>query len=224
MEKERKIKLLSLCVLIVAVLGLTIAFAALSQTLTINGSATAEKSSWDVRFENLNLSEKTGTAEVSTSPSLTETTISGLNISLSKPGDKIIYEFDLVNNGSIDAKLTDITINTLLIKELRECMENVTSDCLKKYDVNNIGTINSSTLSIVGSAFDVNLYEGDTPVKVYTLNKRTGKESGLWVNAHETKHLKFVVEFRDNASFTFSEQINIFDSNEPAISLTFEQK
>ena len=42
MEKERKIKLLSLCVLIVAVLGLTIAFAALSQTLTINGSATAE--------------------------------------------------------------------------------------------------------------------------------------------------------------------------------------
>lgn len=224
MEKERKIKLLSLCVLIVAVLGLTIAFAALSQTLTINGSATAEKSSWDVRFENLNLSEKTGTAEVSTSPSLTETTISGLNISLSKPGDKIIYEFDLVNNGSIDAKLTDITINTLLIKELRECMENVTSDCLKKYDVNNIGTINSSTLSIVGNAIDVNLYEDDTIVKVYTLNKRTGKESGLWVNAHETKHLKFVIAFKDDASFTFGEQINIFDPNEPAISLTFEQK
>lgn len=224
MEKERKIKLLSLCVLIVAVLGLTIAFAALSQTLTINGSATAEKSSWDVRFENLNLSEKTGTAEVSTSPSLTETTISGLNISLSKPGDKIIYEFDLVNNGSIDAKLTDITINNLIIKDLRECLSNATSDCVKKYDVNNDGAFNANDTAVIGNSFDVNLYEGDTPVKVYTLNKRTGYESGLWVNAHETKHLKFVIAFKDDARFTFGEQINIFDPNEPAISLTFEQK
>ena len=34
MEKDRKIKVLSLCALLVAVLGLTVAFAALSQTLT----------------------------------------------------------------------------------------------------------------------------------------------------------------------------------------------
>ena len=38
MEKERKIKVLSIVALIVAVLGLTVAFAALSQTLTINGT------------------------------------------------------------------------------------------------------------------------------------------------------------------------------------------
>ena len=39
MEKTRKIKIISLCALLVAVLGLTVAFASLSQTLTINGSA-----------------------------------------------------------------------------------------------------------------------------------------------------------------------------------------
>ena len=37
MEKERKIKALILVALVVAVIGLTVAFAALSQTLTING-------------------------------------------------------------------------------------------------------------------------------------------------------------------------------------------
>ena len=39
MEKERKIKILSIIALIIAVLGLTVAFAALSETLTINGTA-----------------------------------------------------------------------------------------------------------------------------------------------------------------------------------------
>ena len=39
MEKTRQIKIISLCALLVAVLGLTVAFASLSQTLTINGSA-----------------------------------------------------------------------------------------------------------------------------------------------------------------------------------------
>lgn len=36
MEKARKVKIISLCALLVAVLGLTVALAALSQMLTIN--------------------------------------------------------------------------------------------------------------------------------------------------------------------------------------------
>ena len=47
MEKERRIKTLSLVALIVAVLGLTVAFAALSQTLTINGTASINSATWD---------------------------------------------------------------------------------------------------------------------------------------------------------------------------------
>lgn len=44
MEKERKIKVLSLFAMIVAVLGLTVAFAAMSTTLKINGTATLDAS------------------------------------------------------------------------------------------------------------------------------------------------------------------------------------
>ena len=104
MEKTRKVKIISLIVLVVMILCLTVAFAALSQTLTINGSAAVNTASWDIHFENLTLSEKTGTAEVSGTPQLTGTAISGIDVSLNKPGDKIVYEFDLVNNGSIEAK------------------------------------------------------------------------------------------------------------------------
>ena len=56
MEKQRKIKVMSVVALIVAVLGLTVAFAALSQTLTINGTANVDAASWDIHFETISSS------------------------------------------------------------------------------------------------------------------------------------------------------------------------
>ena len=111
MEKERKIKVLSVAALLVAVLGLTVAFAALSQTLTINGSATVNAASWDVHFENLSEATIEGGAEVVTKPTITEdgTSIQTFKVKLTKPLDSVIYTFDVKNAGSINAKLTGIT-------------------------------------------------------------------------------------------------------------------
>ena len=229
MEKTRKVKIISLIVLVIMVLGLTVAFAALSQTLTINGSAAVNAASWDIHFENLTLSEKTGTAEVSGTPQLTGTVISGINASLNKPGDKIVYEFDLVNNGSIGAKLTYIKVNNLIsessyVQKIYDCVGNTTTECINKYDFDKDGRISAADTTKVYGAFDIYLYDGDTKVEKYTKNGRTGKESGLWLEAHETKHLKFVIAFNDTASFVFDEKITIFDPTKPAVTLTFEQK
>ena len=49
-------------------------------------------------------------------------------------------------------------------------------------------------------------------------------ESGLWLEVHETRHLKLVIAFRVTASFVFDEKITIFDPTKPAVTLTFEQK
>ena len=231
MEKTRKVKIISLIVLVIMVLGLTVAFAALSQTLTINGSAAVNAASWDIHFENLTLSEKTGTAEVSGTPQLTGTVISGINVSLNKPGDKIVYEFDLVNNGSIEAKLTNINVNNLIFKssyvqkivqKISDCIVNTTTECINKYDFNKDGVITSADTSGVPAAFDINLYDGSTMVEEYRKNNR--EEKGLWLEAHETKHLRFVIAFNDTASFVVDEKITIFDSTKPAVTLTFEQK
>lgn len=227
MEKTRKVKIISLIVLVVMVLGLTVAFAALSQTLTINGSAAVNTASWDIHFENLTLSEKTGTAEVSGTPQLTGTSISGIDVSLNKPGDKIVYEFDLVNNGSIEAKLTNINVNNLIskssyIQKIYDCLGNITTECINKYDFNKDGGLSSQDVFTVYGAFDINLYDGSTRVQAYRKNNRG--ESGLWLEAHETRHLKLVIAFRDTASFVFDEKITIFDPTKPAVTLTFEQK
>ena len=229
MEKARKMKIISLIVLVVMVLGLTVAFAALSQTLTINGSATVNTASWDIHFENLTLSEKTGTAEVSGTPSLTGTVISGVDVSLNKPGDKIVYEFDLVNNGSIEAKLTDINVNNLIsessyVQKIYDCIGNTTSECINKYDLNKDGAITGTDPSVLYGSFDIYLYDGDTRVAKYSKNSKTGKESGLWLEAHETKRLRLVIAFKDTASFVVDEKITIFDPSKPAVTLTFEQK
>ena len=114
MEKERKIKTLSIVALIVAVLGLTVAFASLSQVLTIRGTTTAKGGKWDIHFEKdgsgatMVKPVKTGEAEA-TDASLNSTSISGIAVTLKKPGDTVTYEFDVKNAGTIDAKIGALT-------------------------------------------------------------------------------------------------------------------
>lgn len=112
MEKERKVKIISLTALIVAILGLTVAFAAMSQTLTINGTANLDAASWDIHFENLiydSLGEGTSTG----TPVMEGTTITKIDAVVTKPGDMVGYFFDIVNKGSINAKIESISVSAL---------------------------------------------------------------------------------------------------------------
>ena len=98
-------------VALVAVLGLTVAFSALSTTLTINGQAKVNKSSWDVHFDNLELVEEKGHGEGNTVGKGTTDAkieesgieINNLNAELSEPNDSVTYTVDIVNEGEIDA-------------------------------------------------------------------------------------------------------------------------
>ena len=53
MEKERRTKALLLSTLVVVVATLSIAFAAMSRTLSINGTAKMDTASWSVYFNKL---------------------------------------------------------------------------------------------------------------------------------------------------------------------------
>ena len=112
MEKERKIKVLSLVALIVAVLGLTVAFASLSQMLTINGTANVDAASWDIHFENLT-SDTIDDAMVNAEPTLSATKITGIDVTLTKPNDGATFLVDIVNGGTIDAKIDSVEISSL---------------------------------------------------------------------------------------------------------------
>ena len=106
------VKNIILGILAVALIGMTVAYAALTQKLTIDSQASVAGSTWDVHFANLGAAEKTGNPVITTPAKLTNTTISELDVAFTLPGESVSYTFDIVNNGTIDARLDKMKINT----------------------------------------------------------------------------------------------------------------
>ena len=117
--KDRRLTILIILIVILSLVGIGIAFAAFSQTLTINGSAEVEASSWQVVFEGMNnvntIDSPTivGTAEEVTHPTIknNSTEISTYSVSLKTPGDSITYNFKIHNKGDFAANLSALTIS-----------------------------------------------------------------------------------------------------------------
>lgn len=100
-------------ILIGLILLLTVAYASLSATIKPKFVGVTQSAlSWDVGFKTGTV---TGTASGNTSSitcgsaTATATTISGINVSLSNPGDKCSYTFQIQNNGTVGASISAIT-------------------------------------------------------------------------------------------------------------------
>ena len=104
MQKDRGFRVLAIVAICVAIVGLSIGYAALQQTLTITTAATTKGETWSVKFANLGTPTLGGKAAVSTAATITDTLIN-INIDLKQPGDSAVYTFDVTNAGTIDAKL-----------------------------------------------------------------------------------------------------------------------
>ena len=110
-EKKGRGSFIAILVLVL-VLGISIGYAALSTTLNINGSTTIGKSSWDVHFANVKATTTTG-ATVTKAPTITEGKTTEVTYEVTLPTPGTFYEFtvDVVNAGSLDAKLSaDATV------------------------------------------------------------------------------------------------------------------
>ena len=114
MEKDRGAKIIVAIALVVAIVGLTIGYAAYSATLKITGTANVDPAKWDVHFANKSGDSLTGTIEgnavETTAPTLTATNISGFDVTLKAPGDTVTYNFLVKNTGTIDAILTSFSM------------------------------------------------------------------------------------------------------------------
>jgi len=112
---QEKTKNVLLAVLIVGLVSMTVAYAALSTTLTISSSAKVAASKWDIQITGwkqetvLNLNGGTSEATVKASPSVTATAVTGIEVTFKKPGDAVQFTFNIENKGDIDAKLTSAT-------------------------------------------------------------------------------------------------------------------
>ena len=122
MKDERFFKVGVLIALVVSILSLTIGYALYNETLTISGTinAAGTASTWDVHFEGTNGSTTTltaptlaGSATVATQPTLAATSISGFKVNFFAPGDSVTYNFQVANDGDLDAVLTTATIGSI---------------------------------------------------------------------------------------------------------------
>lgn len=107
--KNERIKSLLIGILAAGLTSMTFAYALLSQRLDINSTAKVNKSTWDIHFSGGEAVNGTGTntGKVKTTPTLSNYLISGMVVELTKPGDSASYKFNIVNGGTIDAKITE---------------------------------------------------------------------------------------------------------------------
>lgn len=110
MKNQKKVILVVL--LIAAIMALSIAFALLSQTLRINGSAKIVPGTWEIKFKDLQDVELNGGAIEDSKPTLqsNDTVIGDYAVTLMVSEDSATYKFKVVNNGSINAKLAKIIV------------------------------------------------------------------------------------------------------------------
>ena len=173
MEKEIRTKALVVVVLLIVVAGLTIAFAALSATLNINGTAYLDAAKWGIRFENLSSSTKIGSATTTGTAKIEETKaaeITGINVSLSTPGDKVTYTVDLVNKGTINAKIDNIEKTVLTQEHQRYLTFKVTDKNgyeIKQGDILEKGETKKITITI---EFIKDLTKEDLPKQTSTIS------------------------------------------------------
>ena len=117
---NNKTKNIILAVLVIGLVGMTIAYASLTQTLTINNNQATVSSNWRVRFNGTVTTTvgttisgtTTGATFTSGTPTVTNDrqTITGLQATFTKPGDYVEVAFKVQNEGNIAAKGSSTTL------------------------------------------------------------------------------------------------------------------
>jgi len=120
MEHKKTILLVAL---VIGIISMTIAFALLQTNLSISGTATSPRVTWDVEIDNWDQTSISSDAPTITAPTITGTSITGLGVNLTKPGQSVTYEFDIVNKGTIDAKLSAAPTGSFTCNSGKTCTD-----------------------------------------------------------------------------------------------------
>ncbi len=182
--KDRSFKIVTIVALLVAVLGLSIGYAAYAENLKISGTVAVKASSntWDVHFENISAASFTGIANEMVSPDLTSTVISKFEVNFFAPGDSVSYTFDVVNKGLLNAKLTTFSKGSL------SC-EPSTNSTATATEANALCRDLTYTLT----------YADGSEVKVGDLVK--------YEDGNNTKTLKVTVAWKDDSTISLTDDV-----------------
>ena len=101
--------------LLIVVLTITIGFALLSTTLSINGTAGINSNTWNIHWDDTSVHETSGSVTAKTPAAVTdaEKLNIGFEVEFELPGDYYEFTVDIKNAGTIDAKISEIVADKL---------------------------------------------------------------------------------------------------------------
>lgn len=134
MKKDKNRNSVIISCLVVAIIAMSVGYAALAQQLTINGTAGTGDASWAIEFEsitkNTTLTSTEGVTEVA-QPTASGTSAT-FDVTLDKPGTKIVYDVVVKNAGTIDATYVSMSgvdeANTAEPTEIQYTVEKTDAD------------------------------------------------------------------------------------------------
>ena len=131
-----KFKNAILIILAVCLIGITVAYATLSQNLDISGVAKIGKTSWNIHFTKVLTPKAEGYAEGGKATLNSDSTVLTVSEGILKvPGDTITYVFDVINEGDLDAEVETV-LTTIDSCKASDNTTDVTMYCDKiKYDL-----------------------------------------------------------------------------------------
>ncbi len=108
MKQGRNGQLIIIAILAVAILVMSVGFAAFAQNLTINGTVSVTPVKWSVHWDTASFSQAQNSVTVA-HPTFTGTLLT-FSASLTEPGDFAEFTIDAVNDGDFDAELKSIVL------------------------------------------------------------------------------------------------------------------
>lgn len=219
-EKTKVVYLIIIAALSVTVLLTSVAFALLSQQLTINGNAVINPAKWDVQFTDYSVTT-TLNGSVTRNPSL-GTSFGRFEVELTKPGDYVTFDITVENKGQIDATLTEVLMNTpefMGENGYYDLDEPVDFDFDLDDDVDDDISDDPVLVDPAGDLFRNNDWFEYTFTNLDgSAIATTGNDAIL--RAGDTKHFKLVVGFKENATQQPTEKVRVSGLG---ISLLYQQ-
>ncbi len=94
--------------LFLILLGVGVGFSYLTTNLSIDGTSNVRSARWDIHFNNIQV--KTGSVTATSNPTISNNTTVNFATTLEEPGDFYEFTVDVVNAGTLNAKLDSISI------------------------------------------------------------------------------------------------------------------
>ena len=173
MNKKVK-RYLSVLAFIMLLLGVTMGYSVLSQSLNISSTSLINAATFNVHFANIQVS--TGSVNAVANPTTTglNKTEMTFDVNLDEPGDYYEFTFDVENSGSVDAKLSEVPSLTG-ISSAQDVFINytITHNDAGKSDVEAnevIPAFGGTTSYVVRVEFDKNIVSSQYPTSPQTLD------------------------------------------------------